>query len=119
RIQHGLEHARVWPDRCACPSAPRWCARARRLECTGVSGRDVKMTGYRRLVQRRSCALLLLILESGCATPLTPQGARVFVVRTPLNQSPPQQRMPAACSLVAATPTLSRTEFELEEIGRA
>jgi hypothetical protein len=73
-----------------------------------------EMTGDCRLAQWRSCALLLLVLESGCATPLTPQGARVFVVRTPLNQSPPQQPMPAACALVAATPTLSRTEFELE-----
>ena len=80
-----------------------------------MSGRDVKMTGYRRLAQRQSrLMLLLLLLESACVTPLTPQGALVFVVRTPLNQSPPQQRMPAACSLVAATPTLSRTEFELE-----
>jgi hypothetical protein len=72
------------------------------------------MTGYCRPSLRRSCALLLLVLESACATPLTPQGARVFVVRTPLDQTLPQQRMPAGCTFVAATPTLSRTEFELE-----
>jgi hypothetical protein len=36
------------------------------------------------------------------------------VVRTPLDQSPAQERMPAGCTFVAATPTLARTEFELE-----
>jgi hypothetical protein len=59
------------------------------------------------------CAFLVLVLGSGCATPLTPQGARVFVVRAPL-ASPPQQPMPSGCTLATATSTLSRTEFELE-----
>lgn len=72
------------------------------------------MTGRSGSSLRRSCALLLLVLETACATPMTPQGARVFVVRAPLSQSPGQQPMPAGCTLAAATTTLSRTEFDLE-----
>ena len=74
------------------------------------------MTGRSGVSLTQWCAFLVLVLGSGCATPLTPQGARVFVVRAPLAPlaSPPQQPMPSGCTLATATSTLSRTEFELE-----
>jgi hypothetical protein len=55
-----------------------------------------------------------LAIASGCAIPLTTQGARVVVVRRPLDPAASRQPVPAGCRLVATSPTLSRTELDLE-----
>ena len=71
------------------------------------------MTSRSRQALTRWCALAGIVTLSSCATPLTTAGAHVFVVRSPLDHASPEQRMPE-CKLLATTPTLSRTEFDLE-----
>ena len=71
------------------------------------------MTSRSRQALTRWYALAGIVTLSSCATPLTTAGAHVFVVRSPLDHASPEQRMPE-CKLLATTPTLSRTEFDLE-----
>lgn len=71
---------------------------------------------YRDGVRRQApiaCVLFLMIV-AGCFTAQSAQSRGVLIVRTALQKPPRPSAMPSECTLVNATPPVSRSEFDLE-----
>jgi hypothetical protein len=61
----------------------------------------------------RRLLLLAVLFGSGCVT-LSPDGARVAVYTARLGAVPRDRRMPEGCRRLAAKPTVSMTELEMD-----